>query len=51
VVRRTVGKVLGGIVERNIERLIVEYYRCERPGEGPGGRTGKKDFEGDQDWI
>jgi hypothetical protein len=45
--RRIVRKVLGGIVERNIERFIVEYYRCERPGEGPGGRTEKKDFERD----
>jgi hypothetical protein len=47
VVRRIIGKVLGGIIKRNIERLIIEYYRCERPGERPGGKTKKKNFERD----
>jgi hypothetical protein len=45
-VRRIIRKVLSGIIKRNIKRLIMEYYRCERPGEGSGGRTEKRTLKG-----
>jgi hypothetical protein len=47
MMKRIIKKVLGEIIKRNIKRFIVEYYRCERPGEGSGGKTEKKNFKRD----